>query len=130
MTTTRKLGIWMDHSDANLMTFNEEVSDLKTISNPFNHEEKEEALRRSENIMHNKRQQYQTAFYRELGEEIISFEEVVLFGPTNAKAELLNILQTDLRFNKVKIDVLSSDKMTENQKKAFVKDYFSRQNHR
>ena len=128
MTSKKKLGIWMDHSDASLMTFEKESSEIKIISNPFNHAEKEEALSRSENLMHNKRQQQQAAYYKELGNEISSFKEVILFGPTNAKTELWNLLQSDLRFENIKIEVLSSDKMTDNQKKAFVNDHFSKKN--
>jgi hypothetical protein len=52
------------------------------------------------------------------------YEEVILFGPTNAKVELMNILKEDQHFNKIKIDVKSTDRMTDNQQVAFVKDYF------
>jgi hypothetical protein len=50
----------------------------------------------------------------------------LLFGPTDAKVELLNILKADLSFSKIKIETMQSDKMTENQEHAFVKDYFSK----
>lgn len=125
MTTKKKLGIWMDHSDACLISLNNKSSEIKTISNPFNHAEKEEALSRSENLMHNKNQQQQAAYYKDLADTIVSYDEVILFGPTNAKTELMNIMQSDLRFEKIKFDVVPSDKMTDNQKKAFVKDHFS-----
>lgn len=75
--------------------------------------------------MHNKRQQQHAAYYKKLGETIISYEEVILIGPTDAKTELLNILQSDLRFKKIKIEVQPADKMSENQKQAFVKNHFS-----
>ncbi len=32
----------------------------------------------------------------------------------------------DLNFSKIKIETKSSDKMTENQEHAFVRDYFSK----
>ena len=60
-------------------------------------------------------------------EDIILYKEVLLFGPTDAKSELLNILHADLRFKEISIEVLSADNMTENQKLAFVKTYFSKQ---
>ncbi|MBK8348850.1 MAG: hypothetical protein IPL08_15010 [Saprospiraceae bacterium] len=49
---------------------------------------------------------------------------VLLFGPTDAKAELLHLIQADHHFDKIKFEVKSTDKMTENQENAFVKDYF------
>lgn len=61
-----------------------------------------------------------------IGESIKEYDDVLLFGPTNAKIELLNILEADLSFSKIKIETRQADKMTENQEHAFVKDYFSK----
>lgn len=49
---------------------------------------------------------------------------MLLFGPTNAKTELHNFLNKDSHFKNVKVDVVSADKMTENEKNAFVKKHF------
>lgn len=75
--------------------------------------------------MHNKEQQLQNGYYLQLGDVIRSYEKVVLFGPTDAKTELFNLLRADNRFEGVKIEVLPADKMTENQQHAYVKAYFS-----
>jgi hypothetical protein len=48
----------------------------------------------------------------------------VLFGPTDAKNELLNQIKTDHLFEGIKIEVKNSDKMTEDQMQTFVRDYF------
>jgi len=53
-------------------------------------------------------------------------DSVFLFGPTDAKVELFNILEADHRFAKIKIEVKHADKMTENQQHAFVKKFFSK----
>lgn len=127
METTTKLGIWMDHSNAHLIGFAKESSLLKTISSTFNHDDKESALNKSESLMHNKRQQEQQAYYNKIGDAITDYEEVLLFGPTNAKTELLNIIKVDQRFNKIKIEAKTADKMTGNEQGAFVKKYFSLQ---
>jgi len=52
------------------------------------------------------------------------YDEVLLFGPTNAKNELVNILKVDHHFDEIKIEVKPADKMTENQQLAFVKEHF------
>ncbi len=126
MTAKKQLGIWMDHSIANLMEYSSIYIETKSISADFNHQEKEESLSRSENIMHNKEQHLEMDFFKRISAEIIKYDDVLLFGPTNAKAALFNILKEDKHFDKIKISVLPSDKLTDNQQVAFVRDYFTR----
>ncbi|QRM90793.1 hypothetical protein FG167_16610 [Lacinutrix sp. WUR7] len=123
MKTQKRLGIWMDHSTANLLDLNAK-KDSRSIVSKFNESTKEEALKRSESLMHNKRQQMQEEYYKEIADVILKYDHVLLFGPTNAKTELHNFLNKDSHFKDVKIDVASADKMTENEKNAFVKKYF------
>ena len=125
MTTTKKLGIWMDHADAHLMEFVTDTIELNSIESTFSHQEKTESMGRSENIMHNKEQHQQAGYYKNLAEKIMNYDEVVLFGPTNAKAELLNILKENHHFDKIKIEVKQTDNMTQNQQQAFVRTHFS-----
>jgi hypothetical protein len=126
MTNAIYLGIWMDHSNAHLMEFSPDTIETKTIVSEFTHQQKEHSLGKSENLMHNKEQYKQSEYYKKLGEVIKNYEDVVLFGPTEAKVELLNILKADHHFEKIKIETRHADKMTENQQHAFVKNYFSR----
>jgi len=125
METANKFGIWMDHSNAHLIEFEKESTSIKTISTTFDHEDMEAALNKNENLMHNKRQQQNAIYYQKLADEISQYDEVVLFGPTDAKTELFNILKADLKFEKIKIEVKPADKMTENQQQAFVNEHFS-----
>lgn len=125
MKTQKNLGIWMDHSTANLIDLNEEKND-HSIYSKFTSETKDEALDKSESLMHNKRQQMQEAYYREIAEEILKYDHVLLFGPTNAKTELHNYLSKNLHFKDIKIDVEPADKMTDAEKDAFAKNYFKK----
>lgn len=124
MKTEKQLGIWMDHSTANIIDL---TSNRKkgSIVSKFSFDTKEEALNRSERLMHNKRQQMHEAYYKEIADVILKFNHVLLFGPTNAKTELLNYLSKDLHFKDIKIEVESADKLTDNEKGAFVKNYFN-----
>jgi|ERR1035437_1434276 nitrogenase subunit NifH len=124
-TATKNLGIWMDHSSAHLMEFTTDPIETKIITSKFTHQEKENSLGKSENLMHNKEQHQQSEYYKELGEHIKNYEEVILFGPTDAKVELFNVLRADHRFAKTKIEIKQADKMTENQQHAFVRKHFS-----
>ncbi len=125
MTTAKNLGIWMDHSSAHLMEFTDTI-ETKTIDSKFTHEAKEQSLDKSENLMHNKEQHQQSEYYKKLGEIIKNYEDVILFGPTDAKVELFNILRADHLFAKIKIEIKQTDKMTEHQQHAFVRDHFSK----
>lgn len=126
MTTAKYLGIWMDHSNAHLMEFSTDTIETKVIASKFTHQEKEHSLSKGEYLMHNKEQHQQSEYYKELGKAILNYEAVVIFGPTDAKSELLNLLRKDHRFEKIKIETQQADKMTENQQHAFVKEYFSK----
>ncbi|MCO5948108.1 hypothetical protein [Mucilaginibacter flavidus] len=126
MKTASNLGIWMDHQTAHLMEFTTDPIQTTTIDSKFTHEEKEQTLGRSENLMHNKEQHEQADYYRELGEHIRGYDHVLLFGPTDAKVELLNSLRKDHRFADIVIEVEQADKMTPNQQHAYVKAYFSK----
>lgn len=126
MTTAKNLGIWMDHSIANIMEFTNAPMETKTIESKFTHEVKGESLGKSENVMHNKERHQQSEYYRKLGEIIKNYDNVILFGPTDAKVELFNILKRNHLFEKIGIEIKQTDKMTEHQQYAFVKEYFSK----
>ena len=125
MKIEKSLGIWMDHHNANLMEFTIDPIETTTIVSKFTHQEKEQTLGRSENLMHKKEQHEEADYYKELGEIISNYNDVILFGPTDAKIELLNTLRKDHRFAGIVIEIKPADKLTENQQHAFVKDYFS-----
>jgi len=125
MTIAKNLGIWMDHSNAHLTVFTTDPMETKNIESGFTHLSKEQSLEKSEHLMHNKEQQQRAAYYKKLGAIIKEYEAVVLFGPTDAKVELLHILRADHQFEKIRIDIVQADKMTENQEHALVRNHFS-----
>lgn len=125
MIAASNLGIWMDHSSAELMEFGTDFSETKTIESEFTKEVKEQSLNKSEHLMHNKEQHQQSEYYKKLGEVIKNYEKVVLFGPTNAKVELLDLLKADHHFDKIRIEVKQTNKMTKAQRHDFVQEHFS-----
>ena len=120
-----RLGIWMDHSIAHLIEVDSNKND-RSVTSKFSFKTKVEALSRSEDIMHNKEQQMHEAYYKKIGESILKYDHVLLFGPTKAKVELYNYLNKDLHFKDIKIDVKSSDKISNNEQHAFVNNHFSK----
>ena len=124
MKNTKRLGIWMDHSSANLMELTGGDIVSTVLDSAFTHNEKEQSLEKGEHLMHNKEQHEQTTFYKKLGETIRNYDEVILFGPTTAKNELANLLKDDHHFEKIKVEVKNADKMNEYEMHLFVEEYF------
>ena len=125
MATGKKLGIWMDHNSAHIIEFPNGSTEQKIIESEFSQDSKQEALTRSEHIMHNKEQQKQSEYYKQIGEVIKNYNEVLLFGPTDARLELFNTLKANHHFENIKIEVQSADKMSDVEQRIFVKEYFS-----
>lgn len=125
MKTQKNLGIWMDHSAANLIDLYD-AKNNHSIASKFTHSTNKEALNKGESHMHNKEQQMDETYYKEIAAEILKYDNVLLFGPTNAKSELHNYLKKDLHFKDIKIDIESADKMTDNEKDAYVKNHFKK----
>ncbi|HMJ70368.1 MAG TPA: hypothetical protein VK508_15795 [Cyclobacteriaceae bacterium] len=126
MSKAQKLGIWLDHSAAHLIEFSADKSKERVISSKFTHERKNESYAKGENAMHSTEQQLLTDYFKGLGEIVKGYKEVLLFGPTDAKVELANRLRQDHAFSGIKFKIETSDKMTENQRRAFVTDYFTK----
>jgi len=126
MKTQNNLGIWLDHATAHFIDI-QNNSD-RVVDSAFTFDTKGEALSRCENLMHNKRQQMHEAFYKEIAQGILKYDHVLLFGPTNAKAELHNYLNADLHFKGIKIETATADNMSDNEKIAFVRKHFEMKN--
>jgi len=127
MKRAKQLGIWMDHSKANIMEFSNDSIITTTLESAPAFPEQVQNLRMDESLMHNKEQKQQSEFYKKLSSIINNYSEVLLFGPTDAKSELFNILKDNRQFDKIKISIQPADNMTDNQQKAFVKAFFNGQ---
>jgi len=124
MKKIKHLGIWMDHSNAFLMELTDDTIVTNSIISESARQENEYSFDKHEKRIHNKEQHQQLSYYKKLSDAIRNYQEVVLFGPTDAKNELLNLLKADHFLGDIKIEVKHSDKMTENQMHAFVREYF------
>jgi hypothetical protein len=111
MTAVKNLGIWMDHSNAHLMEFSPNAIKTDFIAS--------QSLQLDEPLQ-------QVIYLKKIGEIILDYEDVILFGPTDAKLDLLYIIVGDYRFANVKIQIKQTSNMTEYQEHCFVRDYFLR----
>lgn len=126
MKTSKKLAIYLDHSEAILFDFGTTAIEFKIIKSDFDYQDKKEVIQKGESHLHNKEQDFQQHYYKKLGAEILLFDQVLLFGTTDAKTELFNfLLKNNLSSNRT-IKVENSEKLTKNQQLAFVNNYFSK----
>ena len=124
MKTTIYLGIWMDHSSAKCMLINGVKLTTTLILSEFTQEKKAESLSHGEKTMHNQEQQLTVKFFKEISETILTADKILLFGPTDAKQELWNLLKEDHHFDEKKIAAETCVHFNEAQQLTFFKDYF------
>ncbi|MES2795881.1 MAG: hypothetical protein V4683_07950 [Bacteroidota bacterium] len=125
LNQAKKLGVFMDNSVAKLMEYSTDTIESLSIESKFTHEVMEESLEKSESIMHNKKRQQQAEYLKDIASAIRNYEEVLIFGPTEAKIKLAHKMKGDQKFSKIKIHLKQTDYMTENQQHAFVRDFYA-----
>ncbi len=124
MEVKKRMGIWMDYATAHLIHLATQPGDDSTLVSNFTYEEKLSVAGKGKSWMHTKEAYEQLSYYKKLGEAIKNYNSVLLFGPTTAKMELLNLLHSSPQFAGIRIETKHTDKMTANQRYAFVKDHF------
>lgn len=124
MKTTKRLGIYLDHTSAKIIEFDPDIKDTKTVFYNYNNQDRDETVKRSEKQMENRKQNNEKMYFKELSGYILKFDQVVLFGPTEAKAELFNFLRENNKFDQIKIEILPTEKLTTGQQHAFIREYF------
>lgn len=127
MRAKRLLGIWMDHSIAHLMT---ELSNGCLITETIEAKPKfqvnpADLYFKDDSHMLNKEQSQLATYYKKLSDAILYYEEVIIFGPTDAKNELANILKNNHLFEKIKVVIQPADKMTEKEQHKFLKEFMN-----
>ncbi len=127
MKISKNLGIWMDHSSAFVMDYSNDKVETNVIHAHKVVVKKDKRIAKSESQEHNIENQHQADYYKKLSEAIKGYTHVLLFGPTQAKVELKNILREYHHYDKVDIVIKQTDKMTEHQKTEFVRNHFDSQ---
>lgn len=132
----KRIGVWLDHHKANFISFeplNEHVQTIYSNLDPNQIRVDGEgadgtrwAWAASNNEYHknHKAMQELDKYYDTLSKLLEEYDEVLLFGPTDAKKELKNKLASNKHFKNKAIHVESSDHLSENQMLAYVRDYF------
>lgn len=131
------IAVWMDYSTAKLVYPKGVEYQVEIVGSSHDIHPREDGQhsdhtrvgknRESNNeySRHHKEMEQLHSYYHILEKVLRPYDEILLLGPTKAKDELFNILMDDKTFNGKRIELEKSDKMTEPQLLAFVKDYFA-----
>jgi stalled ribosome rescue protein Dom34 len=122
MENTNQIAIWMDYSVAYLMEFKTEPFEVQIIVCELTVDErKRNPYKKGITNSENKRKYN---YYSQIGNAIINYDKIILFGPSEAKIDFFDTLSEDERFYKLKIEIKETDKMNVNQRQDFINKYF------
>lgn len=136
MKATSKIAVWMNYQKADFITHEPLNEHIQTIYSEHDKMPREDGQgadgtrwdkHSSSNEYHKnlKEAEQLKRYYDTLTKLLSGYDEILLFGPTKAKVELKNHLEENKAFAGKEIFVESADNMTDNQKLAFVRDFFS-----
>lgn len=131
----KKVGIWLDQKEANVITLFENTQQQKIIYSDietrerFEGETKQYGRFGEQYLNYEKGQQKRikdltNRYLNKIIQELNNVDEIMIFGPAQTKIKLEKLIQGNPNLLSKLKDVQVSDNMTENQKVAYVKKYF------
>jgi hypothetical protein len=139
----KQVGVWIDHSKAHFVGFNDGNTVLiETLESPFESMKREvgegsdktrfsssnEHSSNNEHKKHNISQKELNEYFKMMETKLHSFDDILLFGPGVAKEQMRNRLRENKSFDGKWLSVQTSDKLTEKQLLAFVRDFYVNSN--
>jgi len=131
-----KLGVWIDQKEANIITIGEEQAiKTKTIYSDVETRVRIEGEKKQfgrfgdqylvdEKGKKNRIEEYTGRFLNKVLKEFKEADQIMIFGPAQTKKKLEKLMLENPELNYKLKETLASDNMTDNQKMAYVKDYF------
>jgi stalled ribosome rescue protein Dom34 len=117
MAIRKKIGVWMNHTHAHIKAYTNMYLD-KAESTDREHKHM------GESNMHHNETKEQSEFYNLIGKEILDYNDILIFGPNDAKTELYNHLKADSKFEDVNIELKNAGKLSDVQERAVIKAHF------
>jgi stalled ribosome rescue protein Dom34 len=131
-----QLGIWIDKEKAILITLLGDNHSVKCIESGIVSKKRIEGegkdfgkfgdqYTNAEKHTENKIKQQTVIYLEEIIIEIKKANDVVVFGPAEMKKELAKFVRSKNDMANIKLEVKTADNMTDNQRVAWVKEYFA-----
>lgn len=132
----KNLGIWLDKKNARIISLENEKEVMDTIVSEVEDYRihggsgtkfkggPQDVVQDSKYLEREKHQL--KAYFKEIASKMKDAKAIVIFGPAQTKEKLRKELQENYKELNVKVKaVKSADSMTDNQMKAFVRDFFN-----
>ena len=131
----KNTGIWLDKNKALIVTLEEGNETLKSISSNMDHYNVHGGSGTPQkggpqNVVHDSKylereQQQFKAYFKSISKEINNTDALVIFGPAGTNEKFSKELHENYQHLSTKIKgVRKADSMTDNQVKAWVRDFF------
>jgi len=130
-------GIWIDQKEANIIVIDDKHIKNKTILSDIDTRERVEGESKkfgrfgdqylnNEKGKKNKIEELTRTYLKNVLNTIKNVDEILIFGPAQTKIKLENLIKDDPNLSTKTYTVQNAEKMTANQKVAFVKNYFKK----
>ena len=122
----RNVGLWIDHTKAVIFSLADEGAEIKRISSELERDVRYSGGEQKESAEKHKDKRltgYLKNYYDEVLSYICNAESILIFGPGEAKSELKKRLENE-KLHKNIVGMETTDKMTDNQIVAKVRQYF------
>ncbi len=130
----KQIGIWLDFSEAQIITIHEGTVSTTTILSEIEHKSSAGGSHSpspwgpvevaNEQHLREKRKHQEKAYFEQIMEAIKSAGEIYIFGPAEAKVGLEKAIKAQASFSYDIKAIETADSMTMNQKVAQVKHFF------
>ncbi len=131
-----KIAIWLDFRNANLITLRGQKSSITTIDSDIDTSKPKGGARAklrygatdtiSEKHYLERRKHQEKAYYEKIMEAVQAANEVLVFGPAEAKEGLVKAIKASTNFHPaLKGYETTHSRLTENQKVAYARDFFA-----
>lgn len=132
----KKTGIWLDKNKALIVTIDENIERLKSVSSNIEHYNPhggsgtrlkggpQDVVQDSKYLEREKQQLKK--YFNQVAKEVINTDALVIFGPAETNERFAKELHNNYSVLSTKIKgVEKADSMTDNQVKAWVREYFN-----
>jgi len=132
----KQVGIWLNQKEADIITLENNALKFKTIYSDIDPRERIQGESKqfgrfgdqflsNENDKKNKINDLTRKYLNAVANTISDANEIMIFGPAQTKIKLKKLLLKNPTISNKLKDIKSADHMTENQKVAFVKNFYS-----
>lgn len=132
----KKIGVWLDLKEANIVCLDDGKQEYKTLYSEIETRERipgeskkfgrfGDQYLNDEKTKKHKLEERTHKYLLKVLKEIKDAEEILIFGPSQTKIRLEKVILKDPKLISKLKAVQNADQMTDNQKKAYVRKYFN-----